>query len=280
MKFFLRLLGYCCLMFCFTAFKTVAGDRTTLLKQVSFQEVLELPSVPSGESYRYGPHSSQYIQLWNAPVQPESAANIIFIHGGCWLEDYDVSHTYPASSALKDAGFNVWSIEYRRLGETGGDWPASLNDVKAALNFIHQRLNNKPVAVMGHSAGGHLALLATAKAEPAAKKVDAVIGLAAITDMVSYTQSEGSCNQAAVNLMKTAYTDISDYEDASPKAKDLHSNTWLIQGTADSIVPMIQTQGLSVSNEIIEGAGHFDLIHPHSTAWKAILQRLNKELNP
>ncbi|MCA1768236.1 MAG: alpha/beta hydrolase [Idiomarina sp.] len=263
----------------FTVFNSNAGD-THLVKQVSFQEVLELSANVSQAKYPYGSHPSQYVEYWPASTKPESAPNVVFIHGGCWLEDYAINHTYPASSALSDAGFNVWSIEYRRLGEEGGDWPGSLNDVKAAIEQIQNKLNNEPVAVMGHSAGGHLALLATSDAAHPARNIDVVIGLAAITDMVSYTQAEGSCNRAAVNLMKTAYTEEQDYEHASPKVHDLHSNTWLIQGTADQIVPVSQTQELNVSIETIEGAGHFDLIHPHSTAWSAIIQRLNKELTP
>ncbi|MDV6327503.1 alpha/beta hydrolase [Idiomarina sp. Sol25] len=248
------------------------------LQQTPFQSVLELTSDSPDKRYDYGPHSSQFIQYWDASKQSDSAANIIFIHGGCWLKEYDMTHTNPASSALRKAGFNVWSVEYRRLGEPGGEWPASLNDVKTAIHSIQQKLNNQPVAVMGHSAGGHLALLATTQETPSAKNINTVIGLAAITDMVSYTQEQGSCNQAASNLMRTAYTSEADYQIASPKAQKLHVNTWLIQGTEDKIVPMSQTADLDVKLEQLEGAGHFDLIHPNSTAWEAIIQRLNKEL--
>lgn len=255
-----------------------AGDNS--LQQVSFQSVLELPSGSPDNTYNYGSHSSQFIQYWKAPKQSDAAANVIFIHGGCWLKEYDITHTNPASSALRKAGFNVWSVEYRRLGEQGGEWPASLNDVKTAVHFIQQKLNDQPVAVMGHSAGGHLALLATTRKTPQAENINAVIGLAAITDMVSYTQAQGSCNRAASNLMKTAYTSEDDYRAASPKTKKLHANTWLMQGTDDQIVPMSQTADLDVKTEQLEGAGHFDLIHPNSTAWEAIIQRLNKELKP
>jgi len=250
------------------------------LQQTPFQSVLELTSDSPDKRYDYGPHPSQFIQYWDASKQSDSAANIIFIHGGCWLKEYDMTHTNPASSALRKAGFNVWSVEYRRLGEPGGEWPASLNDVKTAIHSIQQKLNNQPVAVMGHSAGGHLALLATTQETPSAKNINTVIGLAAITDMVSYTQEQGSCNQAASNLMRTAYTSEADYQIASPKAQKLHVNTWLIQGTEDKIVPMSQTADLDVKLEQLEGAGHFDLIHPNSTAWEAIIQRLNKELKP
>jgi len=269
-----------CGLFIFSLAFFDASANSNSLQQVSFQSVLELSSENPASNHHYGSHPSQFIQYWNAPAPSDTAANVIFIHGGCWLKEYDITHTNPASNALRKAGFNVWSVEYRRLGDENGEWPASLNDVKTAISFIQQKLNGQPVAVMGHSAGGHLALLATTQETPAADKLQAVIGLAAITDMLSYTQNEGSCNQAAKSLMETADTIEDDYRSATPKAQKLHANTWLLQGTEDKIVPMSQTTGLDVKTEKLEGAGHFDLIHPDSTAWEAIIQRLNKELKP
>ncbi|MGM7318887.1 alpha/beta hydrolase family protein [Idiomarina sp. ST10R2A5] len=267
------------LLFIFSASNASANNEEPL-KQVTFNKVLELAGEEPEKTYSYGAHPSQFIQFWSTREHSDSAANVIFIHGGCWLKDYDITHTNPASNALRNAGFNVWSIEYRRLGQEGGDWPASLNDVEAAIDFIGDKLNGRPSAVMGHSAGGHLALLATANDTPASPNIEAVIGLAAITDMVSYTQTDGSCNRAALNLMKTAYENTSDYQKASPRTQKLHDNTWLIQGDADRIVPLSQTHNIDVETEILEGVGHFDLIHPHSSAWKAIIKRLNNELNP
>lgn len=278
MKVLRKLWRYSFLATAFVSHATTAD--TALRSQVSFQSVVEQPYTQPHNTYRYGSHASQYIQHWNAPGRPDSAANVIFIHGGCWLKEYDIRHSYPASTALRNSGLNVWSVEYRRLGEEGGNWPASLNDVKTAIEYIQQKINNEPIVVMGHSAGGHLALLATSNDVPSSKNIDTVIGLAAITDMVSYTQTEGSCNSAASALMKTAYKNPSDYQNASVKSDRLHPNTWLMQGTADTIVPMSQTRDLNVHRQIIDGAGHFDLIHPHSVAWKAIIHRLDKELNP
>lgn len=72
-------------IFCTAYSHASAGDNS--LQQVSFQSVLELPSGSPDNSYSYGSHTSQFIQYWNAPKQPDTAANVIFIHGGCWLKN-------------------------------------------------------------------------------------------------------------------------------------------------------------------------------------------------
>ena len=252
------------------------------LKQVSFSEVLELSSGSSVKKHSYGTHPSQFFEYWPAKNNAAEAANVIFIHGGCWLKDYNIRHSYPLSTALAKAGFNLWSVEYRRLGENNAAWPASLNDVSKAIANILQQTNGKPTAVMGHSAGGHLALLATSKDYEYAEHIDAVIGLAAITDMQVYVAEDGSCNQAAKALIDTAQSDF-NLAEADPKQQPLHHNTWLLQGSADNIVPMSQTEVFGVDNVntlIIDDAGHFDMIHPKTDAWTVIIQQLNKELKP
>ncbi|AGH46129.1 alpha/beta hydrolase family protein [Paraglaciecola psychrophila] len=58
---------------------------------------------------------------------------VILIHGGCWLRAYDIQHTFALNIGLAQAGFNVWSLEYRRSGDIGGGWPSSYDDVKAGI---------------------------------------------------------------------------------------------------------------------------------------------------
>lgn len=268
----------------YAAFAFASSVNAEPLKQVSFSEVLKLSSETPAATRTYGTHPSQFFEYWPAKNNAAEAANVIFIHGGCWLKSYDISHSYPLSTALTQAGFNLWSVEYRRLGENNAAWPASLNDVSKGIETILQQTNGKPTAVMGHSAGGHLALLATSKDYKYAEHIDAVIGLAAITDMQAYVAKDGSCNQAAKALIDTAQSDFKLAE-ADPKKQPLHGNTWLLQGTADNIVPVSQAEVFGVDNDnvntlMIDDAGHFDMIHPRTDAWTVIIQQLNKELKP
>jgi dipeptidyl aminopeptidase/acylaminoacyl peptidase len=132
-----------------------------------------------------------------------------------------------------------------------------------------------PTIVMGHSAGGHLALLAGAL-DPQLK---GVIGLGAITDIVSYSQSEGSCQNAARQFMGGSFESrTADYQAANPAEKTPHPNTVLLHGSADEIVPLEQADMTGARTVIVEGAGHFDWTHPGTDAFQVLLQTLEDML--
>ncbi|MGH8590115.1 MAG: alpha/beta hydrolase, partial [Gammaproteobacteria bacterium] len=92
----------------------------------------------------------------------------IVIHGGCWMKFADLQNTAPLSDALRHAGIATWNIEYHRVDNTGGGWPGTFNDVAAAADHVKTiaktyELDLTQVIVIGHSAGGHLALWLAAR---------------------------------------------------------------------------------------------------------------------
>jgi hypothetical protein len=86
-----------------------------------------------------------------------------------------------------------------------------------------------------------------------------VIGLAAIVDLAEYSTGSSSCQRAVVDLMGGTPTKVPErYQIASPAhALSAASRTGI------NLLP-------------VANAGHFDLIHPGSTAWPLILQALDK----
>ena len=143
-------------------FPAVAAD-------VPYEEVEALPFRPAEHKLAYGEDPLQYALLWNPVLEQDATpkALIVFIHGGCWLNAYDIEHSYALSTALSQEGYAVLSLEYRRTGDAGGGWPGTFDDIRAAFIFAEQLqssdLNPLPVIALGHSAGGHLALLAGAQ---------------------------------------------------------------------------------------------------------------------
>lgn len=258
------------------------GD-TTMKNDVSYKSVTGLGFTAADEKLVYGDDNPdlQYGLLWlpkNLAIN-KKAPLIVLIHGGCWLNAYDIQHTFPLSSALAGAGYAVWSLEYRRTGDQGGGWPGSFDDIRQGVAFtstlIEYPVDPDRMVLMGHSAGGHLALLAASE-NPA---IAGVIGLAAITDIVEYSRGQNSCQTAAIDFMDGVYEDKpAAYQAANPAGKPVHQQTLLLQGDVDAIVPLEQSQLPGATPVVLEGAGHFDWVHPGTGAYQLLLATLEKFL--
>ena len=236
----------------------------------SFSDIQALEARRPSLERAYGPDPLQTTLLFEAVRSLKR--QVVLIHGGCWSNEYARAHIAPLASALAGAGFNVWVPEYRRVGDTGGGWPGTYLDVAAAINYIAGQSGEPPIAV-GHSAGGHLALLAAADPDVA---LAGVIGLAAITNLGIYSHQEGSCPAMAQELMGTTYADSPEqYHAASVMGPDIKVPAHLIRGSLDRIVGADQLAGFAPHQTVqIPDAGHFDLIHPEHRAFNVLVDLL------
>lgn len=258
-----------------------AEEYLAVEENVSFEQVLALETREPQAEVSYGDDPLQYGLLWT-PDSAEAAPLVILIHGGCWLNNFDVNHSRPLASALSQAGFAVWSLEYRRTGDSGGGWPGTLADIRLALSQLdrlklieNQSIDFSRIAVAGHSAGGHLALMAGAEL-PAAR---AIIGLAAIVDIESYSLGNNSCQQAAPLFMGTSLEQARElYALANPVKQPLHPKSLLLHGGSDDIVPLDHFKADVLPTSVVTGAGHFDWIHPGTAAYRLLLNTLHNRL--
>ncbi len=69
---------------------------------------------------------------------------VIFVHGGFWQAAYDRAHAGPLAADLAARGYPVACPEYRRVGQPGGGWPGTLDDVAAARTTSH-RISTGPI---------------------------------------------------------------------------------------------------------------------------------------
>ena len=246
-------------------------------QNVSFTQVLEQPYNEPSRILNYGVDDSQSIAVWAAE---KPTADVIFIHGGCWLSAYDIKQTYALSSALQQANYNVYSIEYRRTGATGGGWPTTYDDIQHAIDkILTLRDDGLALAVSGHSAGGHLALLLSSDARYK-NHIDTVIGLAAITDVARYAAGSNSCERVTTDFMGGSPAErANQYRAANPVTKTAHPRTLLLQGTDDAIVAPDYAELIPQATiTMVDGAGHFDWVHPQTEAFKTFLDTL-KQVN-
>src|SRR5438105_2368060 len=130
------------------------------------------------------------------PTRPGRSV-VCLLHGGFWRTPYARDEMTPIARDLVARGYAVWNLDYRRLGDPGGGWPGTLEDVAAGIDHLADlaaegvALNLQRVIVAGHSAGGQLALWSAARdrysgdgAAPPRVRVAAVAGLAPVADLV------------------------------------------------------------------------------------------------
>ena len=85
---------------------------------------------------------------------------IVYVHGGAWRAGS--KEDMPLEGLVKQ-GFAVASVDYRL--STDAKFPAMMHDIKAAIRFVrakgkdHGLADTSRIAVVGSSAGGHLAAL-------------------------------------------------------------------------------------------------------------------------
>ena len=235
---------------------------------ISYSAVVQLEASEPDQQLFYGDDTNQYLLHWRA--QGQARGQIVFIHGGCWLEAYDIEHSRPLTSALANAGYEVWSIEYRRIGDTSGGWPDMFNDINTALQTIakHGLLPIGESWLLGHSAGGQLALYAATQYE-----VKGVIGLAAITDIAAYAKGDNGCQQAAKSLI-AGLDQPARLSEINPTSSPIQGV--LLHGQQDNIVPIKQSQLIDMPVLIEPDSGHFDWLAPGSAAFELLMRYLQE----
>lgn len=270
------------------------GGNPTGTRMISYEELDT--DVPGGQRIAYGADPLQFGEL-RLPEGSGTAPVVVLVHGGCWENEYTLAHLSGAAAALAREGFAVWSIEYRRLGDPGGGWPGTFQDVARGVDHLraiaaaNPRLDTARVVLAGHSAGGQLALWAASRrpddglggADPL--RVSGVVSLAGITDLRGYGAAPGGCNSSVYPLLGGPPSEHPErYAAVSPVERvPLGVPVRFVHGAADPIVPAAQSRALlglmraagdPADLTVVEGAGHFDVVAPQSGAWAAVVKAI------
>ena len=257
----------------------------------SSRDILTRPTPPADHRISYGPNEFQFGEL-RLPKGPGPHPVAIVIHGGCWMSEYGLSYMGHLSAALAEAGVATWSVEYRRVGNQGGGWPGTFEDVSRASDHLRTIAKTYPldlnrVIAVGHSAGGHLALwLAARKILPKGSPVYSpdplplrgVVSLAGITDL---RRDGTACDANVTQLMGGSAKDkAAIYDQASPiELLPLGIPSAIVQGSSDPIIPLAMAKdyadaakkkGDDAKLVVVEKAGHFEVVDPKSFAWEAV----------
>ncbi len=240
--------------------------------------------------HRYGEHPRQVADLHH-PSGPGPFPVVVVLHGGYWQPPYTKLIMRPLCVDLVRRGYAAFNVEYRRLGREGGGWPQTFDDVATAIDHLADPglrdagLDLDRVELLGHSAGGQLALWAAGRPElpagapGAAPLVTAtrVLALAAVCDL------EGAGRPARA-LLGGGPSDVPErWRQADPMRRiPLGVPVRLVHAVGDETVSVRRSReylaaakaaGADVVLREAPG-GHRDPIDPSTRAWKAAAELL------
>lgn len=224
----------------------------------------------------YGGHASQFVDLRRASVAGMRPL-VVMIHGGFWRARRDLTYAGHLCIALGEAGYATANIEYRRVGEEGGGWPGTFDDVKRAVEFARDRASEVDAdpartIVMGHSAGGHLALWVAAEIAD----LRGAIGLGPVADLLRCWELHLS-NDAAAELIGGSPEEFPDrYRTADPALRPTSVPRVIVHGVEDDIVPVEISRKFGLPARLIElpGTDHYAVIDPSSAAWSEVMREI------
>jgi acetyl esterase/lipase len=200
------------------------------------------------------------------------------LHGGYWRARYSKRAMKGASADLARRGVAAWNIEYRRMGRgQGGGWPATFDDVSAAIDHLalleDPRLDLSPgVTAVGHSAGGQLALWSASRDDPRVP-VRCVVAQAAVCNL-------SIAGEPAWEFLGGSPEEVPErYDFADPmRLIPLGVPTLLVHGAEDETVPVARSReyaeaalaaGDSVTLVEPVPGGHRVHPDPRTEAWRA-----------
>ncbi|WP_233269441.1 S9 family peptidase [Alteribacillus sp. YIM 98480] len=260
----------------------------------------------------YGTNNNQFGDL-RIPVAGEGPFPLaVIIHGGFWKKQFGLEQMNDFAEKYASHGIATWNIEYRRVGQDGGGWPGTFLDSARSIESLKIIAEDHPVdlkrvIIIGHSAGGHLALWLAARNKLLSNSIlrqqdrmlepKGVISLAGVSDLILMYEIH-QWKEKLFGVIENPTRDLiggkpneyaQRYAEGSPKELlPIGIPLVLFHGALDVNVPI----GLSVNfKKIAESAGdnvvlktfpnieHFELIDPMSEVWSIIWDHTVSLLN-
>ncbi|HEX8647257.1 MAG TPA: alpha/beta hydrolase [Thermoleophilaceae bacterium] len=228
------------------------------------------------QRHRYGPARSQRADLY-VPRGEGPFPVVVLLHGGYWRSKYGKSLMRAVAADLARRGFAAWNVEYRRMGRHRGGWPMTFDDVAAGIDLLAElrdpRLDLAAVDVVGHSAGGQLAVWAASR-EDGRVPIRRVVVQAAVLDMEW-------AGEPAAELLGGRPDEVPERYAATDPMRliPLGKPVLVVHGAGDETVPLRKSREWAEAARAVgddvelvepEPGGHRIHIDPRSEAWRAV----------
>lgn len=232
-------------------------------------------------THAYGPAPEQVGDLRLPPGPGPHRVTVLF-HGGFWRGHWTRDLMDGLAVHLTEQGQATWNVEYRRIPPVGG-WRDTTADAVSAVDHVAElaadhRLDLSAVQTLGHSAGGHMALLGAAGAGRLG--VARAISLAGVLDLAAVVDDAPDNG-----VRRLLGDDLGEHlESISPIAMvPLGVRQLIVHGDRDESVPAkvshdyaaaATAAGDDVDTLWLDGVDHMSVIDPDSAAWAAIAAAL------
>jgi acetyl esterase/lipase len=232
---------------------------------------------------------------------------IIFVHGGGWLvnDKYaDIGYMTKTVAEITSSGYALASIDYRF--STQAVFPAQIQDCNRAVSFLYDNadkygFDKKRFAVMGFSAGGHLASLLGLSLNNNVKdfampgkinafSIKAVVDFYGPAELILFPGADNEKSPEGI-LIGAAPLERPDLAKAASPVTYVDKNDppfLIIHGEKDDLVSPRQSRLLSswlnavgVQNELImvKDAPHFGAMFDADDIRTKVMGFLKKQLN-
>jgi acetyl esterase/lipase len=146
-------------------------------------------SFEKDKNVSYGPFDRQKLDIYRAETSKPASPLLVFVHGGSWDSGSKDLYKFLAEGFTSE-GYDVVVPNYRLYPEV--KYPAFVEDTAKAIAFTAEKFPDRPLVVMGHSAGGYNMLMAMMRpnfypsdAPPACRSVAGLVSLAGPTGIIA-----------------------------------------------------------------------------------------------
>lgn len=213
----------------------------------------------------YGPDENQVIEFFG---EANTGKRIVLIHGGYWRPTIDRAHLRPLAKALAERNFKIALIEYRRVQGRPSDYRDD------TLDALHS-LKESEMILVGHSAGGHLALLAGREMSDCSL----ILALSPVADL--QRGKELNLGDGAIQLFLGDEQNAMEKLDpmalsaARTKIHIMHSeHDFIPLEIAERYYQKKKAEGADIKFTLVPNADHFTLVDPRSDGLETLLQAL------
>ena len=244
------------------AYLAVCGGVCAWQSHLIFKPDQQLRATPANFNFpvidiaiplRDGGTPAQFLHGWWIPSGHAAAKTLLYLHGN----DGNVSTNMGGIEPLRRLGYEIFMLDYRGYGESGGGFPSEAGvyqDAQTAWDYLVHTRGIKPsdILIYGHSLGGAVAIdLATRHADAA--------GLVVESSFTSIREMAGLDRLYALLPLDLI---VNQRFDSIDKVRRLRLPVLYVHGTGDELVPFDMGRALyratpsAVDFVAVVGGGH------------------------